>query len=71
MFPWYEVMGMVIVALTVVGAFLKNAQWKKRIEKTKVVMTEAQVALQDGKITKNEWIKIATTALTEFIPEEE
>ena len=66
---WYEVLALVVVALGFLGFVVKNARWKRLIENTKVVVEEARKALEDGKITKAEWLQIAATALGAFIPE--
>jgi len=66
---WYEVLGVVVPVLAFVAFMVKNAKWKRLIENTKVVVEEARKALEDGKITKSEWLQIAATALGAFIPE--
>jgi len=66
---WYEILGMVSPVLLFIAFLIKNAKWKRIIENTEIVVKEARVALEDGKITKAEWLQIAATALGAFIPE--
>ena len=66
---WYYVLGVVIPILALLGFLVKNAKWKKVIENSKMVIEEARKALEDGKITKAEWLTIVAKALTAFIPE--
>ena len=68
---WYEILGIVIPVLVLLTVVVKNLKWKKIIQNSTMVVEEARLALQDGKITKAEWLKIAATALTAFIPDEE
>ena len=67
---WYEVIGIVVVLLGFILTFVKNIKWKKIIENTKMVLEEAHSALEDGKITKAEWIAIVSKAMEVFIPGE-
>jgi len=66
---WYEILGVVIPVLAFIGFLVKNAKWKRIIENSANLVFETREALKDGVITKAEWIKIVTTALTAFIPE--
>ena len=66
---WYYVLGVVIPILALLGFLVKNTKWKKVIENSKMVIEEARKALEDGKITKAEWLTIVAKALTAFIPE--
>ena len=66
---WYYILGIVIPVLAFLGFVVKNAQWKKIIDNSKMVIEEARIALEDGKITKAEWLEIVAKALAAFIPE--
>jgi len=68
---WYEILGVVIPVLAFIGFLIKNARWKRIIENSANVVFEAREALRDGNISKTEWLKIAATALSAFIPEKE
>jgi len=65
---WYQILGIVIPVLALIGFLVKNAKWKKIIENGQMVVVEARKALEDGTITKEEWLDIVAKALTAFIP---
>lgn len=65
---WYQILGIVIPVLALIGFLVKNAKWKKIIENGQMVVVEARKALEDGIITKEEWLDIVAKALTAFIP---
>ena len=65
---WYEIVGILVPVLAFIGLLVKNAQWKRRIENTNVVLVEIRKALTDGVITKSEFLDIVAKALNAFIP---
>lgn len=65
---WYQILGIVIPVLALIGYLVKNAKWKKIIENGQMVVAETRKALEDGTITKEEWLDIVAKALTAFIP---
>jgi len=66
--PWYEITGAVIAVLAIIFAIVKNDKAKKIIQGLQVTVGEAHTALDDGKITKTEFVTIVTTAITQFLP---
>ena len=65
---WYEIVGILVPVLAFIGLLVKNAQWKRRIENTNVVLGEIRKALTDGVITKSEFLDIVAKALDAFLP---
>ena len=63
---WYYVAGIVVSVIGVVIAVVKNKKVKAILANTKLVMAEARIALEDGKITKAEFAAIILKALEVF-----
>jgi hypothetical protein len=63
---WYAILGIVIPVLGLLGILFKNIKWKKVVENAAVVLEEARKALEDGSISKEEFLAIIEKAIDVF-----
>ena len=63
---WYYIAGIAVSVIAVAIAVVKNKKVKAILSNAKLVMEEAKKALEDGKITKAEFVAIILKALEVF-----